>query len=70
MGEFTQVNEILKILLRQLRMSYTLSDTKDGGAELIGLHEGVPKGVSSADNQLGWKMPLTKLATLLEVESR
>ena len=64
------MNVILKVLLRQLRMSYTLSNAKDGGAEPIGLHEGLPRGVSSADSELGWKVLLTKLATILVVESR
>lgn len=37
-----------------------------GGTELVAVHEGVPDGVSPADNELGWRMSLDKLAALAE----
>lgn len=43
------------------RITYTLSDV-DGGTEVVGLHEGLPDGVSLADNEDGWRMSLDKLA--------
>src|SRR5688500_2278629 len=44
----------------------TLTDAADGGTDVVGLHEGVPPGVSTADNETGWRMALAKLATLAE----
>jgi uncharacterized protein YndB with AHSA1/START domain len=43
----------------------TLSDA-DGGTELIAVHEGLPEGVSLADNEAGWSEALTRLAALVE----
>lgn len=36
------------------------------GTDLIALHEGVPDGVSPADNALGWRMAFDRLAALAE----
>jgi len=44
----------------------TLADTSDGGTDLVAVHEGLPPGVSPADNETGWRMALDKLATLVE----
>jgi hypothetical protein len=38
----------------------------DGGTDLLALHDGLPPGVSPADNETGWRMALTKLAALVE----
>jgi uncharacterized protein YndB with AHSA1/START domain len=43
----------------------TLSDA-DGGTELVAVHEGLPDGVSPADNEAGWNEALTRLAALVE----
>lgn len=43
-----------------------LSDAADGGTEVIGVHEGIPPGVSLADNETGWRLALARLATLAE----
>jgi len=43
----------------------TLADA-DGGTDLHAVHEGVPPGVSPADNETGWRMALAKLAALVE----
>lgn len=48
-----------------MTITYTLS-AADGGTELLAAHEGVPPGVSLADNELGWRMSLDKLAALAE----
>jgi hypothetical protein len=46
-----------------------LSDAhRDGflGTDLVAVHEGLPRGLSRADNDLGWRMALDKLAALVE----
>lgn len=45
----------------------TLMDA-DGGTEVVGVHEGLPPGVSVADNEAGWRMALARLAALVEAE--
>lgn len=48
----------------EMTVTYTLTDA-DGGTELRAVHEGVPPGVSPADNETGWRMSLDKLETLV-----
>ena len=38
----------------------------DGGTELVAVHDGLPPGVATADNELGWRLALAKLAALVE----
>ena len=52
-------------LLGEMTITITLTDA-DGGTDLLAVHEGLPRGVSPADNQIGWQMALTKLAALVE----
>ena len=42
-----------------------LSDA-DGGTDLEATHDELPPGVSPADNELGWRLALAKLAKLVE----
>jgi uncharacterized protein YndB with AHSA1/START domain len=49
----------------EMTVTYTLADAGDG-TELTGVHENLPPGVSPADNELGWRMSMDKLASLLE----
>ena len=49
----------------EMRITTTLADS-EGGTELVAQHEGLPPGVSLADNELGWTDSLDKLAALLE----
>jgi uncharacterized protein YndB with AHSA1/START domain len=49
----------------EMTVTYELSDFDDG-TNLVGLHENLPPGVSPADNELGWRMSIDKLARLLE----
>ncbi len=49
----------------EMRITISLSDA-EGGTDLVAVHEGLPDGVSGADNETGWKMALAKLATLVE----
>ena len=38
----------------------------DGDTELVAVHDGLPPGLSIADNEVGWRMSLAKLAALVE----
>lgn len=49
----------------EMRISYTLADA-DGGTEVRAVHEGLPPGLSPADNETGWRMSMAKLAALVE----
>ena len=48
-----------------MTITITLAD-KDGGTELVAVHDGLPAGVAPADNELGWRLSLAKLATIVE----
>jgi uncharacterized protein YndB with AHSA1/START domain len=52
-------------LAGEMTMTITLHD-RDGGTELLAVHEGVPAGVAPEDNELGWRMALDRLAALVE----
>lgn len=52
----------------EMRITTTLTAT-DGGTLLSATHEGLPRGVSTEDNEIGWRDSLDKLARLLD-ESR
>jgi uncharacterized protein YndB with AHSA1/START domain len=49
----------------EMTITYTLTDA-DNGTDLVGLHEHLPPGVAPADNELGWRMSVDKLARLVE----
>jgi uncharacterized protein YndB with AHSA1/START domain len=49
----------------EMTITITLVDA-DGGTEVRALHDGLPPGLSAADNELGWRMSLEKLAALVE----
>src|SRR5437879_11372082 len=34
----------------------------DGGVDVLAVHDGLPRGVSTADNEAGWQSSLAKLA--------
>lgn len=40
----------------------------EGGTVVSAVHDGLPPGVSTADNELGWSFSLAKLAALVEGE--
>jgi uncharacterized protein YndB with AHSA1/START domain len=52
-------------LAGEMTTTITLRD-RDGGTELLAVHEDVPPGVTPEDNELGWRMALDRLAALLE----
>jgi uncharacterized protein YndB with AHSA1/START domain len=49
----------------EMTLTVTLSDA-GGGTDLVGVHESLPPGVSVADNELGWRQALARLASLVE----
>ena len=52
-------------LAGEMTLTLTLQE-RDGGTELRAVHEGVPDAVAPADNELGWRMALQRLAALVE----
>jgi uncharacterized protein YndB with AHSA1/START domain len=50
----------------EMTITYTLTDAADGGTDLVGVHENLPPGVAPADNELGTRMSIAKLAKLVE----
>jgi hypothetical protein len=38
----------------------------DGGTDVHAVHDGLPSGLSMADNEAGWQPSLAKLAALVE----
>jgi uncharacterized protein YndB with AHSA1/START domain len=49
----------------EMTVTYALADADDG-TELVLLYENLPPGVSPADNELGSRMSIDKLAKLVE----
>ncbi len=50
----------------EMTSTITLADAPGGGTELTAVHDGVPDGVAPADNELGWRTALDRLAALVE----
>lgn len=53
-------------LAGEMTITYRLADAPGGGTDLEGVHEGLPPGLDAAENELGWRMSMAKLATLVE----
>ncbi len=49
----------------EMTITITLADA-DGGTDLVAVHEGLPRDLSPADDETGWRMSLAKLAALVE----
>jgi uncharacterized protein YndB with AHSA1/START domain len=49
-----------------MTITIMLSESTDGGTDLVATHEGLPEGVAPADNELGWQQSLDRLADLVE----
>jgi uncharacterized protein YndB with AHSA1/START domain len=49
----------------EMTVTLTLTDAV-GGTGLVAVHEGLPPGLSPADNETGWRMSLAKLAAFVE----
>lgn len=51
----------------QGEMTITISlDDANGGTDVHIIHDSLPRGLSPADNQVGWQLSLAKLAALAE----
>jgi uncharacterized protein YndB with AHSA1/START domain len=68
-----QVVEVLEFetedpeLRGAMTMTTTVTDS-DGGTDVLVMYEGLPRGLSVADNELGTRIALDNLAALLERE--
>ena len=51
----------------EMTITYTLADA-DGGTDILAVHDGLPPGLSAADNEAGWRMSIEKLAALVETD--
>jgi uncharacterized protein YndB with AHSA1/START domain len=51
----------------EMTITYTLTGD-DGGTDLVGVHENLPRGLSPAANEEGWRMSIDKLAALVEAD--
>ena len=49
----------------EMTITYTLADA-DGSTDILAVHDGLPPGLSAADNEVGWRMSIEKLAALVE----
>ena len=49
----------------EMTSTIRLSDA-DGVTEVIAVHDGLPEGLSPADNEIGWREALARLAALVE----
>jgi len=53
----------------EMTITLTLTDAGEG-TDVVGVHDGLPPGVSAADNELGWREALARLASLVENDTR
>lgn len=49
----------------EMTITTTLTDAP-GGTDIVAMHEGLPPGLPSVDNEAGWREALAKLAVLVE----
>jgi uncharacterized protein YndB with AHSA1/START domain len=49
----------------KMTITIMLADA-DGGTDVLAVHDGLPPGGSTADNEVGWREALAKLAALVE----
>ena len=49
----------------EMTITITLADA-DGGTDVLAVHDALPRGVPTADNEAGWREALAKLAMLVE----
>jgi uncharacterized protein YndB with AHSA1/START domain len=52
----------------EMTITITLADV-NGGTDVLAVHDGLPRGVPTADNEAGWREALAKLAALVEAGS-
>ncbi len=49
----------------EMTITYALADA-DGGTDVFAVHDRLPPGLSTSDNETGWRISLAKLAALVE----
>ena len=49
----------------EMKITISLADA-DGGTDVLAVHNGLPRGLPTADNEAGWRSSLAKLAALVE----
>lgn len=49
----------------EMTIAFALADA-NGGTDVLAVHDGLPQGVTEADNEAGWRSSLAKLAVLVE----
>jgi len=49
----------------EMTITIALSEA-DGGTDVLAVHDGLPPGLSAADNEAGWRSSLAKMAALVE----
>ena len=49
----------------EMTITISLADA-DGGTDVLAVHDRLPRGLSTADNEAGWREALAKLASLVE----
>jgi hypothetical protein len=59
-------SECFKKLFGEGHSAPSYGSGADGGTNVLAVHVGLPPGVSSADNETGWRMALAKLAAFVE----
>jgi uncharacterized protein YndB with AHSA1/START domain len=52
-------------LMGEMTITFSLAEA-DGGTDIRAIHDGLPRGLSAADNEAGWRSSLAKLAALVE----
>jgi uncharacterized protein YndB with AHSA1/START domain len=50
----------------EMTITISLTDAEGGGTDVLAVHDGLPRGVPTADNEAGWREALTRLAGLVE----
>jgi uncharacterized protein YndB with AHSA1/START domain len=51
----------------EMTITISLADADGSGTDVLAVHEGLPPGVPTADNEAGWREALAKLAALVEL---
>jgi uncharacterized protein YndB with AHSA1/START domain len=49
----------------EMTITISIADA-DGGTDVLAVHDELPRGLSTADNEAGWREALAKLASLVE----
>lgn len=63
--EVVEVETADPTLRGEMTITITLADA-NGGTEVLAVHDGLPRGLPTADNEAGWRSSLAKLAALVE----